>query len=60
MTIETISAGRKQNKPKRNHSANGRPFRDAITAGMHASPTATMNHTTKKAAERPLLLVVYV
>jgi hypothetical protein len=46
MTIETISAGRKQKRPKRNHNANGRPLRDAITAGMHANPIAKMIHRT--------------
>jgi len=31
-----------------------------MKAGMHASPIAMANQTTKKTAERPLLFVVYV
>ena len=56
--MDTISAGRKQSRPNRNHNANGRPLRDAMNAGMHANPTPTMIQTTKNSAERPFPFVV--
>ena len=60
MTIDTMSAGRKQNKPNSHHKMNGRPLLDAIAPGMHASPATTTNQIIQKAAEGPDEVVVYV
>jgi hypothetical protein len=60
MTIDTMSAGRKQKKPNSHHKMNGRPLLDAIAPGIHASPTAMANQMTKKTAEGPDEVVVYV
>jgi hypothetical protein len=60
MTIDTMSAGRKQSKPNSHHKMNGRPLLDAIAPGIHASAATTTIQITKKTAGVPDEVVVYV
>jgi len=57
-TSDTISAGRKQKNPNRNHKRNERPLCNAMAAGMHASPISTARKTSENVPEysRPLTL----